>query len=180
MSSIVGYPRRRSLNGSRFIGHSCLRILNLSSHLPLHLAYGGRLCLPCITLPPGRQSRFAWFRDWRRYWINSKLPWLVSSPFSWKMLASQGRSLLKRLRISTHRITSSAAAMQFHCFLSMSSLAAWLPRLILLLTKPMKASGTSSSTTSLLFMSSPAIVFPSYPPIAMKTTSYWPIHLPSH
>ncbi len=78
------------------------------------------------------------------------------------------------------RVTSLAAAMQFHCLLSVSSSTAWLPGLILLLTKPMKANRTSSSTTSLLFMSLPTIVSPSYPPIAMKTTTRWPIHLPSH
>jgi len=38
----------------------------------------------------------------------------------------------------------------------------------------------SSSTTLLLFMSPPAIVSPSSPPIAMKTTTCWPIRLPSH
>ncbi len=57
---------------------------------------------------------------------------------------------------------------------------AWLPRLILLLTKPMKANGASSSTTSLLFMSPLAILSPSCPPIAMKTTTRRLIRLPSH
>ncbi len=38
----------------------------------------------------------------------------------------------------------------------------------------------SSSTTLLLFMSPLAIVSPSSPPIAMKTTTCWPIRLPSH
>jgi hypothetical protein len=44
----------------------------------------------------------------------------------------------------------------------------------------MKASAVSSSMTSLLFMSPPTIVSPSCPPIVMKTTTRWPICLPSH
>ncbi len=103
------------------------------------------------------------------------MPWITSLHPSLSTLEWLGRSLQNRLRISTHRLTSSVVIMQLLCPVSQNFSLVWLPGLTPYLTKPMKATRTPFSTTSPLFTSLPMIRFMKFRPIEIETTMRWPI-----
>jgi hypothetical protein len=101
------------------------------------------------------------------------MPWITSSHPSLTTLEWLGRSLQNRLRISTHRLMSLVVVMQLFCPVSKNFSLVWLPGLTPYLTKPMKVTRMTFSTTSPLFTSLPMIEFMKFLPIEIETTMRW-------